>query len=571
QEGTYISPNNDKDAFSGSMAMDAQGNIGMGYTTVSTTEKIAIYYTGRYANDPLGQMTIDETLIAQSTTNDPSNRLADYVHLTVDPANDKTFWHIAEYFVSNSRRDVVGAFQIAPNFINDIGVASIDAPESGGLSGDEEIILTVFNGGEAEQSGFDVSYQIDGGDIITETFTATLAATAYEQFTFAQTADLGNMGTTYSIKAFTSLDGDEDVSNDTLVKSVKYIGPYDLGVASIDAPVTADDLTPDEDIVVTVENFGTQTRSNFDVSYLFDGLTITEIMPGPIAFGEQLTYTFASQEDFSEAGLHFIKAYTSLGGDSDYTNDTAYRIVLNSDCIPEGDCGGGHAFELFQLGNISNESGCSENGYGDYVGMSIDLLQNTSNDLTVTTGYGDQFVKVWIDFNDNFVYDDDEVVVDNYEIADGQSAGDYTETMTLQIPAGANLGEHLMRAKISWISPISDDGACDDIADAGETEDYMVSINLNVGVEYLPLKEAELIVANLGNNQFRISMNADQINETLRIDLHNTMGQHLVSNRVYSENGKYTYDLDMSYAQAGVYIIRLGSESYGKVKKIVVK
>jgi hypothetical protein len=79
-------------------------------------------------------MTVDETLIAQGTSNNPSNRLADYVHLTVDPVDDKTFWHIAEYFVSNSRTDVVGVFKIAPNFINDIGVISIDSPTNGALT-----------------------------------------------------------------------------------------------------------------------------------------------------------------------------------------------------------------------------------------------------------------------------------------------------------------------------------------------------------------------------------------------------------------------------------------------------
>jgi len=39
QEGTYISPYNDKHAFSGSMVMDGQGNIGMGYTTCNQNEK----------------------------------------------------------------------------------------------------------------------------------------------------------------------------------------------------------------------------------------------------------------------------------------------------------------------------------------------------------------------------------------------------------------------------------------------------------------------------------------------------------------------------------------------------
>jgi hypothetical protein len=57
----------------------------------------------------------------------------------------------------------------------------------------------------------------------------------------------------------------------------------------------------------------------------------------------------------------------------------------------------------------------------------------------------------------------------------------------------------------------------------------------------------------------------------MRIDVHNTMGQCVLHNRVAKHGSTYTYDLDMSYAQKGMYIIRFGSDEYGKVRKILVK
>lgn len=570
QEGTYISPYNGKDAFAGSMAMDVNGNIGMGYTTVSSQEKIAIYYTGRYANDPLGQMTVDETLIAQSTTNDPSNRLADYVHLTLDPANDKTFWHTAEYFNGGARTDVVGAFQIAPDFFDDLGMASIDTPESGTLSEAEEITVTVFNAGENEHGNFEVNYQIDGGAVVTETFTESLASQGYASFTFEQTADLSQVGHTYEITAFTSLDIDEDTSNDSFTKMVKYIGPDDLGVVAIEAPTTGTDLLDAEEVAIVIENFGTDSQSNFDVSYLLSGETVTEIVPGPLAFGEQMNYTFVQTGDFSETGLHHLMAFTSLTGDSDLANDTASRAVLNTDCIPDATCANGHAIDRFILGDIDNESGCSESAYGDYATISTDLFQGSNNEIKVHASYGNQFVKVWIDFNDNFVYDANEVV-SAFEIADGQSAGTYIQTDELVIPQDANPGEHLMRVKLSWIIPMEDGGACDAIIQGGETEDYMVNILLSVGVAQMPLQDAEMTVADLGNNQFRVQMSAPSHTDPLRIDVHNTMGQCVIYNRVVKSGDRYSYDIDMSYAQKGVYIIRFGTDDYGKVRKIVVR
>ena len=54
-------------------AMDVFGNIGMGYTSVgsNTGERISIRYTGRLFEDPIGDMTISEQLIAQSTAINP--------------------------------------------------------------------------------------------------------------------------------------------------------------------------------------------------------------------------------------------------------------------------------------------------------------------------------------------------------------------------------------------------------------------------------------------------------------------------------------------------------------------
>ena len=45
--------------------------------------------------------------------------------MSVDPSNDKTFWFVSEYF-NPGRRDLVGTFQIAANYANDIGVVSVE-------------------------------------------------------------------------------------------------------------------------------------------------------------------------------------------------------------------------------------------------------------------------------------------------------------------------------------------------------------------------------------------------------------------------------------------------------------
>ena len=115
QEGTYTSPDN-KHAWNASLAMDGQGNIGLGYTSMSTsasssTVYIGSYYTGRLSTDPLGTMTMMEGTIAAGTGKIPGTRYGDYSKIDVDPSDDSTFWFIDEYYKSG-RKGVVGAFQV---------------------------------------------------------------------------------------------------------------------------------------------------------------------------------------------------------------------------------------------------------------------------------------------------------------------------------------------------------------------------------------------------------------------------------------------------------------------------
>ncbi len=66
QEGTYA-PADGLERWMGSIAINAAGHIALGYSISSTTMFPAIAYTGRYATDPLGQMTIpEETIFAGS-------------------------------------------------------------------------------------------------------------------------------------------------------------------------------------------------------------------------------------------------------------------------------------------------------------------------------------------------------------------------------------------------------------------------------------------------------------------------------------------------------------------------
>ncbi len=127
QEGTYVQPDG-LSAFCGSIGMDVDGNIGLAYTVVGPNVYTSLRYTGRLASDPLGYMTVEEQVSANGDrkNNRSDGRYGDYGQLTVDPLDDKTFWHISEYMKgpSSIRKSHVVAFRI------DSKIDDIDPPSS---------------------------------------------------------------------------------------------------------------------------------------------------------------------------------------------------------------------------------------------------------------------------------------------------------------------------------------------------------------------------------------------------------------------------------------------------------
>ncbi len=96
QQGDY-SPDSDQ-RWMGSMSMDGDGNIALGYSVSSSTTYPSVRYTGRLDGDTLGTMTQGEnTLVNGSGSQLGVNRWGDYSSMMIDPVDDCTFWYTQEY------------------------------------------------------------------------------------------------------------------------------------------------------------------------------------------------------------------------------------------------------------------------------------------------------------------------------------------------------------------------------------------------------------------------------------------------------------------------------------------
>ena len=567
QEGTYA-PADGHSRFMGSAAMDAAGNIGMGFNIASATLPAGIKYTGRYDGDPLGQMAVAEASIVEGIgVQTFSNRFGDYSHLTMDPDNF-TFWHTAEYFTANNAwRSRVAAFTLSSGFNADVGVSNISQPNNGLLTANETVEIAIRNFGLSAQSNFPVELYLDGNLVATETFTGIINSNEALPFTFTQTVDLSTSGQTYVLEARTNLTGDEFSANDDYIKEVRHLLASDVGAAEITAPTSGSGLGL-ETLTVTLENYGALSQTNFDVTYTVNGgAPVTETFTGTLDSEQSTNFSFAQQLDLTALGPYEISVTTALSGDQDPSNDSVSTTVTNLLCQPNLNCSFGDGFQLFAVNEINNPSGCE--GYGDFTSQVANFDSDTAYDLTVTTGYGDQYVTVWIDFNDDYSFTPDEKVVDNYVMAPGQGGGSYTETMTLTIPAGVNPGTHLMRAKTNWQAEVPEN-ACEETT-YGETEDYSANIGGLSSDDYV-FSSAELLVRESENDQFDIELRTDY-QGPLYFALYNVLGQQLKF-KTLSQSGPNSYQikLDMAQAASGVYIVKLSGpelQTYQSAKLIV--
>jgi len=103
QQGTYAPDSNFR--WMPSIAQDNAGNIAVGYSVSSPALYPAIRFTGRVPTDPLGTLEAEGLIKAGNGSELPPDwRWGDYTAMTVDPADDCTFWYTNEYYSVSSEQ-----------------------------------------------------------------------------------------------------------------------------------------------------------------------------------------------------------------------------------------------------------------------------------------------------------------------------------------------------------------------------------------------------------------------------------------------------------------------------------
>jgi len=233
-------------------------------------------------------------------------------------------------------------------------------------------------------------------------------------------------------------------------------------------------------------------------------------------------------------------------------------------------CNDGDLILNVTFGSINNDSTCSEpTGYSDFTNSvtPAQIEAGTSENISVTVGpSGDgwqyESVGVFIDFNQNGVFDDSEFTYVGTGLNEALSGN-------IVIPADAVIGVTRMRVIVSastatGFGPQHKCGPTDSNNPFGEMEDYAVEIT-----PALSIGEFENSKFSMYPNPTNgiVTLNFAQATPVQSISVYSITGQQIISKPI--TNISKEYSLDLGNTADGIYMVKVQTENGQFIKRIV--
>lgn len=146
-------------------------------------------------------------------------------------------------------------------------------------------------------------------------------------------------------------------------------------------------------------------------------------------------------------------------------------------CTPDpgiDDCQYGDFIDNFTFGSINNlSSNCSLEGYSDFTNMSTNIVAGNSYTANVSVDYYSQGIGIWIDWNQDFDFEDAGEFYSNNNVTVGYN----TENINILVPISATSGPYRMRVGCEYDNIMPSTGSCVSLeTSVGEYEDYTLTV-----------------------------------------------------------------------------------------------
>lgn len=281
-------------------------------------------------------------------------------------------------------------------------------------------------------------------------------------------------------------------------------------------------------------------------------------------------YTVASQSVITQYRLVVTCTDSNLSATSN-TLTVTQNSVNQCYCTNaiNFNCADGDVIQNVTFAGINNDSQCGETttGYSNYTTSvgAAGVMTGTNNTFSVKVGpSGDgwefESVGVWIDYNQNGVFDSEEYTY----IGTGL---DEVLTQDITIPAGALLGNTRMRVVVaaSTAEAFTDEYRCGPLLannNYGEMEDYTVNIVSNMAVSDVSKNGIKAYP-----NPVKDIFNIEAQGKIKTVEVYDVTGKQLLTKELNEAKSQ----IDFSRFNAGVYIVTTLLENGTSTSTKVIK
>lgn len=218
--------------------------------------------------------------------------------------------------------------------------------------------------------------------------------------------------------------------------------------------------------------------------------------------------------------------------------------------------------ESVEVGDWFFESG-NNGGYALFEETDLSLETWGEYDMTVTPGFTfwtfNEFIRVWIDYNQDGEFTEDELVLSSTEGSNQPVSGSFT------VPEDADLGVTRMRVAMKYVTGAGQVVEACEIFDDGETEDYCVEIlegEPTVSTSNSSRFGTLNLFPNPNSGSFDISLSAFGSSEMVRP----TLRVFDITGKVISQSviTKDITRVEMPNAENGIYLYSIVDGSTGE-------
>lgn len=208
--------------------------------------------------------------------------------------------------------------------------------------------------------------------------------------------------------------------------------------------------------------------------------------------------------------------------------------------------------------NITNNgSGLSTDNYANnFASMVVSGAPDGTFDFNVEIVSGTVGCAIFIDWNNDYVFDVSEAVYSTTSYDNGPFTG------TVTIPNGTPNGDYRMRVMIDWNdSNPGDDAPCSFGAGRGEAEDYKLTVDSTLSTSNFENESAFTYFPNPVKNT--LTLNAQNTIEN--VTMYNMLGQEVLRATPNAVNS----ELNMSSLQDGAYFVKVTIANITKTIKVI--